>query len=62
MATVYLNKQDRLEITLREKDLLAKSGSREFSHQNFFGKSPKAVQLSRDAVIALQTALHLSKE
>ena len=62
VATVFLKNQDKLEITLRERNLLAKSGSREFSHQNFFGKSPVAIELSRDATVALQTAINLSKE
>ena len=60
-AVIFLGNQDKLEITLRERNLLAQSGSREFSHQSFFGKSTRAVQISRDATIAIQTALHLSK-
>ena len=61
-AVVILNKQDLLEVTLKENNLLAKVGSREFSHQNFFGHSERALKLGRDGMIALQTAIELSRE
>ncbi|XP_054159947.1 chorion peroxidase-like [Oppia nitens] len=57
-----MNKQDRLEIALKNDDLLAKRGSGEFAHQNFFGANPVAISLARDATIALHTAIELSKE
>ncbi|CAG2114532.1 unnamed protein product, partial [Medioppia subpectinata] len=62
VAIIFMQNQDKLEIKLRKSDLLAKRGSGEFAHQNFFGANPRAVQLSREAMIALQTAKELSKE
>lgn len=62
LAIVFVDKQDKLEINLKQNDLLAQRGSREFSHQNFFGFDPESNRLGRDGTIALQTAIELSKE
>lgn len=62
LGIVFVNTMEKLEIELRERKLLARSGTKEFSHQNFFGTNPLSVRLARNGMIALQAAIELARE